>query len=358
MLGLAGAAGGGVLGSALGQVGDALSMPRRALWRALGLPETGSELVSNTLGLDPGGFGATALGMGAEILGDPLTWAGALAGGPLAKLAYSPWAKDAQIAGMLGDVRAGIGAADAALAARSGVEAQVIQKEIQAAQRLGQLDVPGIAAGETVAFPNSAPGAIDRAVARGVGFPLDSVPVAGREHRLPMAFHGREIPAAAGFEANPVQLRKPALGHMDGSGPALNPSYDMGVAPRPLTDFDRQFLRNYSGQTLGGPLEMSDLERRAALEALGRQVGANANAAAPMPTLGQAAEGNPLLAELLGGRSLPYDLPLPAARSAMSNEAAQLDQLLRSRMMTPRDWAMVGGAGLGSVGLGAYLGGR
>jgi hypothetical protein len=34
---------GGLLGGALGQVGDALSAPRRAIWSALGLPESGSE---------------------------------------------------------------------------------------------------------------------------------------------------------------------------------------------------------------------------------------------------------------------------------------------------------------------------
>lgn len=71
---------GGLLGGALGQVGDALSAPRRAIWSAIGLPESGSDLVANTLGMDKDSPWTHALGMGAEILGDPLTYAGGLAG--------------------------------------------------------------------------------------------------------------------------------------------------------------------------------------------------------------------------------------------------------------------------------------
>lgn len=81
MLKTLGAAGiGGALGGLGGQVSDALSMPRRALWSALGLPETGRELAADAFGLDPEGFGAGALGMGAEFLLDPLTLAGAFGG--------------------------------------------------------------------------------------------------------------------------------------------------------------------------------------------------------------------------------------------------------------------------------------
>ena len=61
-------------------IGDTLSAPRRYLWSALGLPEHGNELVSNITGMDPSSFGANALGFGAEILADPLTYAGAALG--------------------------------------------------------------------------------------------------------------------------------------------------------------------------------------------------------------------------------------------------------------------------------------
>lgn len=78
--GATGAAGGGVFGGLLGTVGDALSAPRRWLWDALGLPEEGSQLAADVFGLDKEGGLAQALGFGAEVLGDPLTYAGGLLG--------------------------------------------------------------------------------------------------------------------------------------------------------------------------------------------------------------------------------------------------------------------------------------
>lgn len=69
---------------ALQTIGDTLSAPRRFLWRSLGGPEHGSELVGSMTGLDPGGWPARLLGVGAEIAGDPLTYALPLAGGALA----------------------------------------------------------------------------------------------------------------------------------------------------------------------------------------------------------------------------------------------------------------------------------
>lgn len=68
------------LGGLLGQLGDALSAPRRAIWSALGAPEHGNELVSNLTGLDKDSPWAHALGLGAEVLGDPLTYAGGFIG--------------------------------------------------------------------------------------------------------------------------------------------------------------------------------------------------------------------------------------------------------------------------------------
>src|SRR5262245_3301185 len=87
-LGTAGGAG------ALGLAGQVLSAARRGLWSMLGGPEHGNELVSNianALGapMDPESPWANVLGFGAEVLGDPLTYAGGLLGGPLAKMGGS-----------------------------------------------------------------------------------------------------------------------------------------------------------------------------------------------------------------------------------------------------------------------------
>lgn len=358
MMGLAGAAGGGLLGGALGQFGDALSAPRRAMWSMLGMPDTGRELVSNTFGLDQQGTLAGMLGMGAETLLDPLTIAGMAAGGPLAKLAYSPWAKDAQIAGLIGDARAGVGGADAALASRSAMEAQTMQEQMQAAMGLGNYDIPGIAAGATKDYKYLGDAdAATELLARGIGVPHS--PVGVGQAGSGATVYGRELP----YGFNAPQLRGPTGGRMIGAGLGMDPAVAAADVPRQLTPFDRQFLANFGqGQTLGGgPLKMSDLEVQGALEALGGQVGGQLNAARPMPTLAEAAQSNPLLGELLGGGSRAGQfggMPLPDARAGLMGEAGRLGQLLKSRQMTTQDWAMVAGAGGLGLGAGAAMGGR
>jgi hypothetical protein len=68
-----------MLGGALGQVGETLSAPRRWAWSALGLPESGSgtDLLKQTFNMDPESTWTKALGFGAEMALDPLTYLGA-----------------------------------------------------------------------------------------------------------------------------------------------------------------------------------------------------------------------------------------------------------------------------------------
>jgi hypothetical protein len=82
---------GSLAGGALGQIGEALSMPRKLAWRgAQGLynaltgsdmeaPESGTELLARA-GMDAESPITKALGFGAEVLLDPLTVAGGLVG--------------------------------------------------------------------------------------------------------------------------------------------------------------------------------------------------------------------------------------------------------------------------------------
>lgn len=103
MLGEAISAGGGMgLGGLLGQVGGALSYPRRALWSALGLPEHGSELLGQ-MGMDEQSPLTQALGMGAEMVGDPLSYMGAL-GGVAGKLGLGRLARTGTLAEEAGNV--------------------------------------------------------------------------------------------------------------------------------------------------------------------------------------------------------------------------------------------------------------
>ena len=111
-----GASAGSLLGGTLGQVGSLLDAPRRFLWKdILGGPETGTDVLAG-LGMDPESGLTQGLGMGLEMLGDPLTWAGAGLGGRVG-----------HFVGRAADTLAGRTAAQAALRA-----------ELPVAERLGQ----------------------------------------------------------------------------------------------------------------------------------------------------------------------------------------------------------------------------
>lgn len=68
-------------GSLAGQVLDA---PRKFTWNMLGLPDTGEELLSDRFGFAHDSPWAKALGMGVEMLGDPLMLLGGVGGKLLA----------------------------------------------------------------------------------------------------------------------------------------------------------------------------------------------------------------------------------------------------------------------------------
>src|SRR5262245_47831989 len=71
---------GGSLGALLGQAGEAMAYPRQQLMQALGLPETGTELLQNLLGADPNSPLTQLGGAGVEMATDPLSYLGFLGG--------------------------------------------------------------------------------------------------------------------------------------------------------------------------------------------------------------------------------------------------------------------------------------
>lgn len=85
------AAGSG-LGAGLGQVSDLLSAPRKATWnlaaqlgQMAGIGDgtaydSGADLLAGTLGMDPNSMLTQGLGMGAEMLLDPMSYVGGLLG--------------------------------------------------------------------------------------------------------------------------------------------------------------------------------------------------------------------------------------------------------------------------------------
>lgn len=71
---------GGTLGGLLGQAGDTLAMPRNALMDALGLPQQGSQLLSQMFGADPNDPLTQLGGAFTEMATDPLSYLGFLGG--------------------------------------------------------------------------------------------------------------------------------------------------------------------------------------------------------------------------------------------------------------------------------------
>ena len=149
MLGAAaGAAGGGMLG----QLTDTLSYPRRALWSLAGLPPGGSQALAQLFGMDPHSPWTQALGAGAEIATDPMTYLGAVAGGGLGffgeQAAAAQGVEEAAVAGDIATQRAQLQAATQAMqdatAARQAENAAGMARFQGLTQ---QVDVPGQMAG-------------------------------------------------------------------------------------------------------------------------------------------------------------------------------------------------------------------
>jgi hypothetical protein len=152
---------GGMLGGALGGVGDILSAPRRGLMSLLGMPESGADLLSDTFGMDRQSALTKALGIGAEMALDPLTYAGMFAAGPLGRLASAPWRRGAQV----DDAIAGLGATRAT-AQQALAEGNAVAQELRAAvpQVAGGFDVfdlPGVAAGQAKSVKYASPQAVE-----------------------------------------------------------------------------------------------------------------------------------------------------------------------------------------------------
>src|SRR5262245_28532632 len=135
----------GALGGLLGQAGEMLSAPRRALWSALGAGEgSGAELAGATFGLDPEGTAAQLLGVPMEIAGDPLTWAGAALGSPLVRYLSAPWQRARQAQGQIDALRGVQGVARGALAEGEAASAAARAQVGPLAESFAPVNLPAI----------------------------------------------------------------------------------------------------------------------------------------------------------------------------------------------------------------------
>lgn len=329
MLESVGTAAGGLGGGLMGQLGGALSAPRRAAWSMLGLPEHGADLVSSVSGMDATSPLARYLGMGAEMVLDPLSIAGMALGGPAAKALAFPWQQGRRASRaaemlpqaqdlILRDLSRGLEASEAA---RGGLP--------RVAAHLARNDLPGIAAGATKSYRMAHPDVI-RAFEEanlGRGLPPNGLEVLGS--RLP-----------EGSAVAPLRFNN----RMAGKGPAIGPDGLPSFRPG-----EAEWLQSHlqAGELASDPL---DIGRQLAVERAAKTLGQRRE-----PTLAalldEGAFGPPLRNEL------PPELLGMPARQALEEVQRGMPfamQQARRYSVGPADLAMIGGAGLGA-GLGGYL---
>lgn len=349
MIGMSANAGtllGGGLGAGLGQLGEALSLPRRALWEmvggAFGVPEeslqTGADLLGY-LGMDPESPWTQALGMGAEIVGDPLTYGGGLLGRAGSLLARGGLTDDiarltAQRAAAQQGLVRGAGAGEMALAGQAGHFDDIGRA----------VDLDSLARGDiSRTFARPGPGVVDAVEQAhiGRGLPDGGVEITsgmrpdfsirGRGGRLsPLQDRGKVpefLQTHPGASANTLTMR-----------PGITAPQ---VSPEEMALLRRESVRAIQGEGHGLPFA-SIHNPVSQQDVLARAAGQMAPPV-PMPAVG----GMP--ADVLFGQTQTQLAEALARLQQYDRQAALLDQMLTM--------GGIGGATGVGLGLGAYLGG-
>lgn len=312
----AGAAGGAGLGGLLGQVSDTLSYPRRALWGSMGLPEHGNELVGQTFGMDPQSTWAHALGIGAEVAGDPLTWAMLPLGGLLGGMeGAAAGARAAELAAVEGEVAAQAAARAAAQQAMVdhalGLEALGGQQAARFEALKPIVDVPGIMGGASKEYVRYNPEIAGMIEQWGLGRQNPAGPFTLQQGRLP-----------APFTVESSWMRAP------GGMPPL----EAGPNPRELFHLMNQIAQ-------AGPERAAFMGPQALEEAVFRRA-----------AQGMAGELAPSLPSVGG---LPADQAFQSAQGALAKALADLEAIRAMTKSNPLEAAALTGA---SGATGAMLG--
>lgn len=313
--------GGGGLGAVLGQAGDALSAPRRAVMGALGMPDSGARLLSETFDMDEGSALTQALGLGAEMAFDPLTYLGMGAGAPFMKWARAPWGAERALQGTAADMRLASGAAEAAMAERAALEAATLEQQLGRAGAINrQVSVPGVIDDVTKPYKLASNEAAAAFGQSNLGWPVEG----GLE------VIGSRLPPAA--RLRPVQ--NPATRRMMGSGVHMNPGEELPY----LHPQELQFLQD-EGRALGGGGAVANPQEL--VDRMLRRTAGGLNADRPMPMMG-AAVNDPELAARLGPLAgMGVDAGGREAQSALLQALGELEKY----KMTPGEYARIGAAG-------------
>lgn len=400
----------------LSQVADVLSAPRRGLWSALGLPEYGNQLLAQQFGMDPNSLLTHALGMGAEVLTDPLTWAGALAAPALARgitalrTPAPQLAEAAAAAGTAGGqvemLQAAKAAAQRGAAEHAAAKEAMIQQHLDRAKGFTGYDIPGIAgrqgrdvamasmdAANELTMANLAEGAGPigipqqgplQQVAGKVGADAFNMPpppymppdtwhgltLAGRQRAggltrpLPPGFSFEDVRVPAGY-AGPADLRG---GQLAGKRLVRAP----GVYPPVIQDQELAALQQRAAALPGGWQALESIHEPTTGTGLLRDVfrgtGENFARKIPAPSLGDQLMGpfpqhwdqamgalpnlDKSVYEALG--HIEPDLALALSRKDAADAALHAaHQATAARTMSPWEERLM----LGGAGLGAYSGG-
>lgn len=396
---LAGTGVGAGLGGMLGQVGETLSMPRRALMSMLGLPDSGAQLASDLTGMAPDSIGSKLLGFTAEAALDPLTYLGA----GLGRLGGGVWNKanqaEAALTGQIDELgRAGKVAqegmwnrelANIGRIQDAGADYANLQNDLQyltgkaaaneeayraLANRLRVEDLPEILSGNVTRYSSVDPGAVEYLQRTGLGTAVgDGVDILGSAP--PVGFE--RLPLASG--ARPGQFGGSMLGNRSATWEAmglrpedLRELMDQAYAleaggapigsihnPNSIDDLLNSFVANRSA-AINAPLTREIEQTRSLMDALGEgglPFAKAMNESMPVPNMAQHMAG----AGVPAG-NLPWDFlqtPLTDAQGKASSMIAELMRRQQGMRMGGKDYAQIAaGFGLGGLlGAGMYAGG-
>lgn len=308
-------------GSLLGQILEPLSAPRKAIWSALGLPDTGSALLAQ-LGMDPNSGLTQALGAGVEMLGDPLTYIGGLSGFGLGHAVGNE-------ARTLAAIEEEVNAVNSARqAAESAVARHAQEMEQWAGQQMaGPLSHANVTYDASVAqaMPSLAEMPKYAQQAANAEMPLSrggltynriAPDLAGAMDNLQMGIpNGR-----GGMQMN--MLDRPSFAHGPGGymkfnsqGPVpISPLAEMSGAPVPMPQQTSR-LAEFLGQ-VGSPIQPNLQDVLG-----GNQLGGAVSTLLPMP-VGQAAQAAPQLAQELAARGAGVGNLSPLEQAMLFGTAA------------------------------------
>jgi hypothetical protein len=318
----------------LNDIGDVLSAPRRALWGMAGLPSSGAELVSN-MGIAPkGSMLAGGLGMGAEMLGDPMTYlmggVGALGGEALAPLLEGAEGGGADIEALLSARRA----AQEGLVEQAGHGADTVaQQQARFEGMRGAVDPDSLAEANYKSYKNASPEAQAALEKAGVGTGTGEGGATIYGERKPQGVDVGHV--NSGIKG---QLKGKGLKLGDEAMPDLSP-------------YERYLLMNEGQAARSGGLDVASIHNPAdPLADVAMRRAAEINGARPTPTLAGQMEANFMprahidAINGMGVGGLPIDQSFDQTQALLAHAIADR-QAAASRMIGRGGMAAIGGAG-------------